>query len=253
MSCPNPPNGAQTRPVAPGSCPWCGGELASSRAKWCSKSCRQTAWRTRKLIVAEDLGDTPKRLGYADPPYPGKAWMYRDEPEYAGEVDHRALVSRLQQYDGWALSTSARALRDLLPLCPPEARVAPWVKPNGAPPKTRGPHNSWEPVIYLPARTRRPGKRDWLACKPARGGGTLKGRKPIGFCIWLFQLLGASPVDELDDLFPGTGVVQSSWRQFQVAASLGCPTVAETRSRQAPPAPDRRSRRQLDLFRSGGA
>ena len=45
----------------------------------------------------------------------------------------------------------------------------------------------------------------------------MPGRKPIGFCAWLFQLLGASHVDELDDLFPGTRVVQSSWRQFVAA------------------------------------
>src|SRR6185437_7416920 len=49
------------------------------------------------------------RLAYADPPYPGKAWMYRGHPDYAGEVDHAALIRRLSTYDGWALSTSAAA------------------------------------------------------------------------------------------------------------------------------------------------
>ena len=196
-------------------CGWCGATPIPRRAKWCSKVCRQTAWRARKIAVAEDLGDTPKRLAYADPPYPGTAARYyRDEPDYQGEVDHAALVSLLEHFDGWALSTSAKALRDILPLCPPEARVGAWVKPNGVPANTRGSHNTWEPVIYRPARVRRPGFRDWVSLKPARGGGTLPGRKPIGFCIWLFQLLGASPVDEFDDLFPGTGVVAAAWRQF---------------------------------------
>jgi hypothetical protein len=30
----------------------------------------------------------PFRLAYADPPYLGKAWLYRDHPDYGGEVDH---------------------------------------------------------------------------------------------------------------------------------------------------------------------
>jgi hypothetical protein len=54
-------------------------------------------------------------MAYADPPYPGKAWMYRGEPTYAGEVDHAALIASLKAFDGWALSTSARALRHVLP------------------------------------------------------------------------------------------------------------------------------------------
>jgi len=52
----------------------------------------------------------PLRLAYADPPYPGKAYLYRDHPDYGGEVDHAELIERLAAYDGWALSTSAAAL-----------------------------------------------------------------------------------------------------------------------------------------------
>src|SRR5690606_29922144 len=112
-------------------CLWCRGPLEQTQLRWCSKTCRQTAWRARKLAVIEDLGDTPKRLAYADPPYPGLARRYYgDQPSYAGEVDHAALIAQLVGYDGWALSTSAKALRDVLPLCPPAARVAAWVKPN---------------------------------------------------------------------------------------------------------------------------
>lgn len=201
-------------------CGWCRGPLEVTQQKWCSKRCRQTAWRMRKISVAEDLGDTPKRLAYADPPYPGLSRKYYgDHPDFAGEVDHEALVaSLLDQYDGWALSTSEEALRDVLPLCPPETRVAAWVKPNPADPRTRGPHKLWEPVLYMPARLRRPGVRNWLSAKPARGGGSLMGRKSLPFCGWLFQLLGASPVDELDDLFPGTGIVSRAWSQFRASA-----------------------------------
>jgi hypothetical protein len=82
----------------------------------------------------EDRPGTPMRIGYADPPYPGQsAKHYADHPDYAGEVDHAALVERLERdYDGWVLHTSSPALRDVLPLCPPDARVMAWVKPFAA-------------------------------------------------------------------------------------------------------------------------
>lgn len=199
----------------PRECLWCRRSLEVTQAKWCSKRCRQTAWRARKIAVAEDLGDTPRRLAYADPPYPGLAKRYYgDEESYAGEVDHRLLVEQLSTFDGWALSTSARALREVLPLCPPQARVCGWGKPNGASSRTRGIHNLWEPLIVMPARLRRPGIPDWLVAKPARGGGALIGRKPIAFAMWLFQLLGAGANDSLEDLFPGTGVVGRCWGEF---------------------------------------
>jgi hypothetical protein len=169
--------------------------------------------------VVEDLGETPKRLGYADPPYPGmSAKYYGDEPTFAGEVDHAELVSRMEGYDGWALSTSAKTLQYVLSLCPPGVRVAAWGKPHGVSSKTRGAHNAWEPIIYKPARLRQPGFPDWLTALPARGGGTLPGRKPLAFCAFLFRLLGASPGDELDDLFPGTGIVGRAFAEFRRAS-----------------------------------
>jgi hypothetical protein len=159
------------------------------------------------------------RMAYADPPYPGRAaCYYRNEPSYTGEVDYEALIESLKaSYDGWALSTSADALRELLPLCPPTARVCPWVKPIGACPRTRGLHNTWEPLIVVPGREFKPGKRDWLRAMPARGGGTLPGRKPLAFVRWLFDCLGLLPGDELADLFPGTGIVSRAWAELSRA------------------------------------
>lgn len=161
-------------------------------------------------------GDRPLRFAYADPPYPGLARKYyQHEPTYAGEVDHPALIASLEySYDGWALSTSARALRQLLPLCPDGVRVCAWVKPKGASPRTFGLHSSWEAVLVKPGRAQRPGVRDWLMAHAARGGGTLPGRKPVAFCAWLFHALGARPGDELADLFPGTGIVGRAWREL---------------------------------------
>ena len=155
-------------------------------------------------------------FAYCDPPYPGRAAKYyRHEPTYGGEVDHAALIASLKDsFDGWALSTAADALRDVLPLCPPDARVCAWVKPVGANPNTLGIHNTWEPVIVVPGRHRKPGVRDWLSAQPARFGGTLPGRKPLSFCAWLWQLLGAAPGDRLVDIFPGTGIVSRAWDEL---------------------------------------
>jgi len=167
----------------------------------------------------------PGRFAYADPPFPGLAKRYYGrEKNYAGEVDHPSLIDRLLSsgYRGWALSTSARALRELLPLCPPEVRVCAWVKPVGAPPRTLGLHNVWEAVIVLQGRRIRPGKRDALYIHPARFGGELPGRKPLKFSAWLFGAMGMLPDrDELDDLFPGTGGVSRAWRALGGKLSRG--------------------------------
>jgi len=151
------------------------------------------------------------QFAYADPPYPGFARrLYGRE-----EVDHPALISSLvDQYDGWALSTGAYALRDILPLCPAGVRVAAWVKPIGVSSRTRGMHNAWEPVIVAPGRKLRPGRRDWLSAQPARGNGVLIGRKPEAFCVWLFELLGMLPGDKVHDLYPGTGIVGRAWAEL---------------------------------------
>lgn len=161
------------------------------------------------------------RFAYADPPYPGRAKLYySDQPTYAGEVDHAALIASLEasNYDGWALSTAADALRMILPMCPPHARVCPWVKPGSAPPATNGIHNMWEPLIVVGGRQEPPGKCDWLRAQPARFGGDLPGRKPIAFIAFLWSMLGAKPGDTLDDLFPGTGIVGSAWKNLSRAA-----------------------------------
>lgn len=205
------------RPRRP--CDWCRGPIdptVRADARFCSKRCRQASHRfTRDTTrrAAHDVS-TPMRLAYADPPYPGlSARYYAGHPDFAGEVDHRALLEQLSSpggYDGWALSTSARALPDVLGLCVDlglQVRVAAWVR--GARPHThpRGPLTSWEPVVYAGGRdgsTRldslvhhaRPRLSD-----PSR----VIGAKPAAFARWLFELLGAAPGDTLDDLFSRLG------------------------------------------------
>jgi hypothetical protein len=201
-------------------CLWCRGGRRQ-RQRYCSKRCRQTAFRLRKRAGYASVGDAgdigPMRFAYADPPYPGMAYLYKTEVTYRGEVDHPALIARLMgEYpDGWALSTSSKTLRLVLPLCPPGVRVCAWVKPIGASPLTYGLHSCWEPLIVCGGRKRRPGVRDWFSGQPARRHGKLIGRKPLSFCSFLFSVLGAGPGDTLDDLFPGTGVVGRAWLEFQ--------------------------------------
>lgn len=142
--------------------------------------------------------------------------MYKQEASYGGEVDHAKLISSLvDRYDGWALSTSAEALATVLPLCPLSIRVCAWVKPIGVSGKTFGMHSTWEPLIVVPGRELQPGKRDWIAAQPAKGGdSTLIGRKPEAFCVWMFDLLGMLPGDAFDDLFPGSGIVGRAWAEL---------------------------------------
>lgn len=210
-------------PDAPRVCGWCRVVvLLDPRARFCSQRCRQSAWRLRER-AALDPSPVPaaRRIAYADPPYPDcAARYYASEPTYAGEVDHAALLAMLTagDFDGWALSTSARALRLVLPLCPAEVRVCAWVKPHAVPARTRGLHNAWEPLLVMPARRLRPGVPDHLRAFPARGGGDLIGRKPLAFCAWLFRALGMLPGDDLVDLFPGTGIVGRAWSEVSRGA-----------------------------------
>ena len=77
----------------------------------------------------------PLRLAYADPPYLGQGKKhYAPHHENASDCDalewHAALIKRLSdEYpDGWALSLHTPSLRELLPLCPADVRVAAWCK-----------------------------------------------------------------------------------------------------------------------------
>lgn len=155
------------------------------------------------------------RFAYADPPYVGQARRHYGQDE----VDHKALIERLvDEYpDGWALSCSSPSLRVLLPLCPPDVRVMAWVKPFASFKPGVGVAYAWEPVIVRGGRKRsrsQPTVRDWVAANATTRRG-LPGAKPIEFCFWLFEVLNVRPGDQLDDLFPGTGVVSWAFELWQ--------------------------------------
>lgn len=206
-------------------CGWCRSLLEASAtpaAIFCGRKCRQAAFRLRRRRTTEAAEAGNLTFAYADPPYPGLARKYyAGEASFAGEVDHEELVASLTAagYAGWALSTSSKALRDVLPLCPERARVGAWVKPIGASPRTYGMHSCWEPLIVVSGRALRPGVRDFLRAQPARGGGELPGRKPVAFCAWLFDCLGMLPGDKLVDLYPGTGIVSRAWELLSLKYS----------------------------------
>ena len=153
------------------------------------------------------------RLAYADPPYLGCARLYPEHPEshiWDDPANHGRLMADLDRdFDGWALSLSATSLAALLPLAPPQTRVAAWVKPFAAFKRNVRCAYTWEPVLFKPGRDSSkdgaPVTRDHLSCPITMRRG-LPGAKPEAFCRWVLALLGWVPGDEFVDLFPGTGV-----------------------------------------------
>jgi hypothetical protein len=161
------------------------------------------------------------KIGYADPPYPGCAHRYAGQPDFAGEVDHVALLKRLEnEFDGWVLHTNATpsTIALLAPLIPPGARWMAWVKGFAAFKRNVSVAYAWEPVVIKPVRkpvvSKRLVMRDWVECSITLKRG-LTGAKPEKVCHWAFEMLGARPDDSLNDFFPGTGAVTQAWRTWQ--------------------------------------
>ena len=163
------------------------------------------------------------RFAYADPPYFGKCGKFYGHHHPDGRcwddlLTHKLLIDRLaDDYpDGWALSCSSPDLRELLPLCPPKVRVAAWVKPFCAFKKGVRPAYAWEPVLFAGGRNSNhppPAKggeqttpKDYIA-EPIQLRAGLTGAKPARFCRWVLDLLGYVDGDDVDDLFPGTGIM----------------------------------------------
>ena len=158
------------------------------------------------------------RIAYADPPYPGCAKLYRDQPDYAGEVDHSALVERLEtEFDGYVLHTSSVALPLVLPLLRTPFRIMSWVKPFAAFKRNVPVAYAWEPVIIRACRkpvvTRRVVMRDWIAESITLRKG-LTGAKPPAVVRWAIEMVGAQIGDEFVDLYPGTGMVGATWEEW---------------------------------------
>jgi len=191
------------------------------------------------------------RMAYCDPPYPGLARKhYAIEAAARGavavEVNHRVLIGTLcREYpDGWALSTSSTTLREVLALCPPDVRIAAWVKTWAVFKVGVNPAFAWEPVLVWRGRTRRPRSevtvRDWLACPATMNGRdgvgarvTTPGAKPPAFWFWLFALLGLRAGDEFHDLFPGSGAGARAWAAYGRRLPLADGGAAQLRLEEA--------------------
>lgn len=187
----------------------------------------------RALESLED--DDTMQLGYADPPYIGCAHLYKDHADYGGEVDHALLIERLQsEFGGWVLHAAAtpRSMAVLAPLVEKTgARWCTWVKGFAAFKRNVPVGYAWEPVIIKAARKpvvskRMTPMRDWIneSITLKRG---LTGAKPEKVCHWAFELLGACPGDDLQDLFPGTGAVTAAWRTWEGKFTLPVSAAAE--------------------------
>lgn len=167
------------------------------------------------------------RIGYADPPYPGCAHMYRDHPDYAGEVDHAALVARLEsEFDGWILHTHVPGLRmmERERILPEDGiRIGVWAKTFAAFKRNVPVAHAYEPVIIKAARKPVVAKdmvyRDWIA-EPITMKRGLTGAKPEKVCHWAFAVAGAEKGDELHDLFPGTGAVTDAWATWRTQVEM---------------------------------
>jgi len=164
------------------------------------------------------------RVAYADPPYPGMAHFYIDHPDYGGEVDHFALIwDVLETYDAWALHTASTTLREVLASCPSDVRVGAWVKTFASFKPGVNPAYAWEPIIFRGGRNDSSKQNltvtDWIGCPITLRKG-LTGAKPPAVIEWVFRLLGLHAEDELDDLYPGTGVVAETWAAYRARPSL---------------------------------
>lgn len=207
-------------------CAWCTGPIparARRDARFCGQSCRQASHRFGQGCVARVAAGHPLRLAYADPPYPGLSRRYYGaHPDFGGEVDHPALIARLMDEfpDGWALSTSAAALHDVLLSCPTSVRVAAWFR-GERPTRSWRPLNAWEPVIFhggrayaSPVDERRIDALVHVARARTTDPNRVVGAKPADFIWWMFDLLGALPGDDLVDLFPGSGGIARAWDRY---------------------------------------
>lgn len=158
------------------------------------------------------------KFAYADPPYLGMGKKLYGLPEWDDIGTHKELIKRLvDDYpDGWALSMSSVNLKDVLPLCPADCRVAAWVKPFASFKPGVNPAYTWEPVVFRGGRKhdrKNDTVRDYHSENIQLRKG-LPGVKPPGFSAWIISLLNADvrKGDTITDLFHGAGGMLGVWR-----------------------------------------
>lgn len=169
------------------------------------------------------------RFAYADPPYIGQAKIHYAADPRCAEVDHLALLRRLDGYDGWALSASSPSLFEIAGLMTVAwgaegirargIRCGAWIKPFCSFKPGVNPAYAWEPVIFRPARLLgrdRDTARDWVSANILLKKGCA-GAKPEQVSRWLFDVLGMQPDDEFEDLYPGSGAVGAAYAAWKLS------------------------------------
>lgn len=165
------------------------------------------------------------KAAYADPPYLGLAekfygHLHPEAAEYDKPETHQRLIERLcSEFDCWALSLHEPTLRTILNMCPPDVRVAAWVKPFASMKKGVTRAWTWEPVIFRFANNKPwlAGERTWRdhVSEPITLKRGFAGAKPAAVCYWIFEGLNLMPSDDFHDLFPGSGAVTRAWEDWK--------------------------------------
>lgn len=148
--------------------------------------------------------------GHTDSP---PADFHEDAGVWDDLTAHRQLLLTLvEDFDGWAIATTPDGLGAYHPL-PVSARIMSWVRPNAMPGGQRL-LSRWEPVIVFPPvgrRARTEGARVDDVLIEGAPRREFAGAKPAAWTRWVLDALGYDPaVDELVDLFPGSGAVAAA-------------------------------------------
>lgn len=140
---------------------------------------------------------------------------------------------------GWAIAMSPDSLPLYLEVAPPAARVAAWIRGNAIPSGSRV-RTLWEPVLVKIPPERSPhgsGPAIDDVLNAGIGAGGFAGRKPVAWTHWVLGMLGYEPgIDELLDLFPGSGAVAKAAETYSASSNGG-------RQRKAPPGQAQQVRR----------
>ena len=148
------------------------------------------------------------------------------------EIDHASLIAQSMKDfpDGWVLAASSPSLRIILRMCPPDVRIAAWVKPfcafsaacgqliMGAS-SLRGGRNPSNGFRRDSAAEWKAGNAKDFIAEPITLRKRLVGAKPQKVCRWILELLNAKPGDEIIDLFPGTGIMGTVAREVRLEAT----------------------------------
>jgi hypothetical protein len=143
--------------------------------------------------------------------------VHPDAAEWNDPARHRALLAELvETADGWAIATTLDAAAAVYPPLPVGTRIMVWHKTRALPTGHRI-ASTCEAVLTWPAAGRRSSRGvhqvpDYLtAAPPGRG---FAGAKPFAWTRWVLDALGYDPdVDELVDLFPGSGAIAAAASQ----------------------------------------